>query len=411
MKRFSNPVRYTVLALVLLLLPFPHLPRIAAQEAPDAAAAEEEADKPFGYRKYAFAAIGAVLGALPAYFADEPDDPRSCQSRECLMPLGGAVGGAIGYLVGSDLDSEAAERFAAGPDLRFRSRAIELGLIPAGVTTYNGGALVYGQSTLAVVARDARRVHTAAENLRGIMAAAAFPVDELILAGTTSGLYAFPLARSERADGRQVSDTDAVTTLEPIGFDALLMGGGEILRRLKLTGGFGDLALTEQAQVPVSTRFRDAAVSMFSGVLWTLSGDELVARTLTSLEPLSRVRLPAAGNSLTLSEGRAMITAGADGLMIVNIEDPEAPRLVGRVDGIPFAFDAVIRGDTAYIAAGQSGLVVADISNPARPRTLGVARNIGFASAVELAPGGGIYVVDKRGRRLILLELGATEPD
>src|SRR5690606_1021326 len=91
-------------------------------------------------------------------------------------------------------------------------------------------------------------------------------------------------------------------------------------------------------------------------------------------------------------------------MLVVDVGQPSAPRLLGQVQGIGFAFDAVLKGDLAFVASGRNGLLVVDVSDPAAPRVLGAERNLGFVSSLALAPDGRIYVADREGGRLFLVE-------
>lgn len=53
-------------------------------------------------------------------------------------------------------------------------------------------------------------------------------------------------------------------------------------------------------------------------------------------------------------------------LLVVDVGDPSAPRLLGQSDILPDLIRGVdVAGDLAYLAAGQAGLVVLDVSDPA----------------------------------------------
>ncbi len=60
-----------------------------------------------------------------------------------------------------------------------------------------------------------------------------------------------------------------------------------------------------------------------------------------------------------------------DGLMIIDISDPENPVKASELLIDDGAFGFVIEGDMAYIAADSSGLVIADISDPLNPQLIG----------------------------------------
>jgi len=150
----------------------------------------------------------------------------------------------------------------------------------------------------------------------------------------------------------------------------------------------------------------DLAYASYAGVLWMLARDRLMAWSASGLEELGNVRLPATGRSISLSGDRALVAAGSEGLVLVDIERPEAPRVVAHVRGIRFAHDAVLVGKTAYVAVGNGGVLILDLEDPASPRTVGVVRDIGFASGLARGAGDEIYVVDREGQRLYVVQTG-----
>src|SRR5262245_13053535 len=63
----------------------------------------------------------------------------------------------------------------------------------------------------------------------------------------------------------------------------------------------------------------------------------------------------------------AYVAQGGSGMMVIDISNPDAPRVVGGVNTPGTALDVVVAGAHAYVADGASGLQVIDISNPASP--------------------------------------------
>ncbi|MCP4125333.1 MAG: hypothetical protein GY751_26670, partial [Bacteroidetes bacterium] len=69
------------------------------------------------------------------------------------------------------------------------------------------------------------------------------------------------------------------------------------------------------------------------------------------------------------------------GLQITDMSNPKKPEVIASV-ATGFAFDVVVKQDTAYVAHGDnksSGLKIIDISNPAKPQVTGSVTTPGYA--------------------------------
>ncbi|MBM3326113.1 MAG: hypothetical protein FJY65_03890 [Calditrichaeota bacterium] len=88
------------------------------------------------------------------------------------------------------------------------------------------------------------------------------------------------------------------------------------------------------------------------------------------LEEIGRLELEGEAVDIQVQGRYAYIAAGAGGLKIVDVSEPEEPRLVGAfVDGQPIARIAL--GEGCVFAVGErAGMRVIDISNPAETRLL-----------------------------------------
>jgi hypothetical protein len=151
---------------------------------------------------------------------------------------------------------------------------------------------------------------------------------------------------------------------------------------------------------------------------------------------LGRYALPTV-QALEIADERAYIACGIDGLLIVDLGDPRAPRLVEHLDtpglarglalagdhlyladgpsglqifdvgdaerprrasaydppGAGDAWEVEVRGDLAYVADGPAGLHLIDISDPAQPRALGGIDTPGYAGCIEV-DGDHVYIAD-----------------
>lgn len=74
-------------------------------------------------------------------------------------------------------------------------------------------------------------------------------------------------------------------------------------------------------------------------------------------------------------------------LVTVDVTDPSAPKLLGRVETGGVARGVEVEGDHAYVAAGSEGLVIVDVSDPASPTVVGRAPTPGSAIRVAYADG------------------------
>ncbi|MDA0346456.1 MAG: hypothetical protein O3C20_03535 [Verrucomicrobia bacterium] len=78
----------------------------------------------------------------------------------------------------------------------------------------------------------------------------------------------------------------------------------------------------------------------------------------------------------------AYIASRGDGLFIVDISDPSQPSLLANYDTIEFATGLTLGGDVVFLACRLYGIELVDISDPRNPQHLGVARTGVSQSAV-----------------------------
>ncbi|HUH11630.1 MAG TPA: hypothetical protein VMK65_00915 [Longimicrobiales bacterium] len=362
--------------------------------------APAQLDAQQGWRKWVFAAAGAVLIGAPASIAEEQDD-MFCGTRPCMISAGAALGATVGFLLGRELDAKQSREDAVGPRLRLDARAVQLEFAPTGLALHDGGAVAIGTQGLARVDLGGG-LHPLGGDIRGVTAVAAFPDRGALLAATPAGIFAFQLDGG--GEGRQLLPHSA-GVLAALGPAALLLGRGPVWQRLRLSGQGAGVTLEEVASVEAGEGVAVAAAhAAYAGTVWTLTGTRLTARTETSLAELGTLTLPARGRSLSLDGGRALIAAGGDGLFLADVSRPEAPRLIAQLRGVDFAFDAVLVGDQAYVAAGGLGLLVVDITDPVQPQITGVARELGFVADVERGSDGRLWALDREGARVHVVE-------
>lgn len=367
-------------------------------------ASEAAAQEASGWRKWVFALAGAAVIGVPAAISEEQDD-TFCGSRACMVTAGAALGATVGFLIGRELDAKSARDEAVGPRIRFDTEPVLLDLTPEGLALYEEGAVVVGSSGLALVDRTLA-VRPLAGEMRGIRAVAAFPAHDALIAATPAGLFAFTLSAPDDAAGKQL-DRETASVLESLGRSSLLLARGAAWRRARLSGRGGDVTLEAEAEAATENQARPIAAehASFAGVVWTLAGERLVARTAAGLNPIGTVALPAPGRSISLDGTRALIAAGGAGLFLVDVAEPGTAKLLAQIKGVDFAFDGVLEGNTAYVAAGGLGLLTLDLTDPLSPKVTGVARELGFVADIEKDAAGRLWVLDRQGARLHVVEL------
>lgn len=85
------------------------------------------------------------------------------------------------------------------------------------------------------------------------------------------------------------------------------------------------------------------------------------------------------------------VADGTGGLVTVDVTDPAAPAILGKVETKGQARGIALDGDTAYVAAGSAGLVAVDISDPRAPRVISRTATPGPAIRADFS-GGRIFV-------------------
>lgn len=91
--------------------------------------------------------------------------------------------------------------------------------------------------------------------------------------------------------------------------------------------------------------------------------------------PLGTLRLRGQGAAgeprVDLAGDLAAVALGEQGLRIVDVSTPRAPRLLGAIEAVAAVYDVAVAGDLALAIAGEHGLRVLDVADPRVPRELG----------------------------------------
>lgn len=180
----------------------------------------------------------------------------------------------------------------------------------------------------------------------------------------------------------------------------LLTADGDVLGRVAID----DDGPTDIAGIEVEEGTAYLASHNYLGILETGGPDGL--RLATGWIP------PAAtGNRAgTFVSGRtAYVTAGWDGLYILDTTDPGSPAALGHWASPGWVIDAAVVDGIAVLTLGDSGVALLDVTLPAAPRLLGSTLVPGFAGPIAVSGGhafvgtygsgtgtGGVAIVDVR---------------
>lgn len=115
-----------------------------------------------------------------------------------------------------------------------------------------------------------------------------------------------------------------------------------------------------------------------------LSASSRVTVTTFSPTALSVLALEGFPNGIDVADGYVYVAAGAAGLHVIDVFDPERPVRLATLDTPGNANDVRVAGGLAYLADGPAGLVVVDVTDPAAPWLAGVADTPGEATDVAV---------------------------
>lgn len=101
-------------------------------------------------------------------------------------------------------------------------------------------------------------------------------------------------------------------------------------------------------------------------------------------------RVPTGGAGIggcmdVIREGGHLYALQGRSLMILSLENPAEPKVVGKLEDVGNLRQIVIRGKAAFITAREDGLFVVDVSDPAKPKIIARYDTIEFATGIALA--------------------------
>ena len=119
------------------------------------------------------------------------------------------------------------------------------------------------------------------------------------------------------------------------------------------------------------------------------------------------------GGELEVSDGYAYATT-TTGLVVLNVTDPTAPKLIATVDIGGVANDVILLDHFAFVASRQSGVRILDIQDPAKPFEVGYDSTSASALAVQRVAGSEteyrIYTAGRAPAVLVFHAPSATSP-
>lgn len=380
-----RPVRLRAAGFAVLLA----TQQAAAQQAPVAdAPSEQRASRRIPRRIVMPFVMGAAAAlAASAYFLSDADDPvGSCTGPSCVLPLSVGIGGAVGYLMGREMDQAHALRYRRGTPLYAIGQRMALTGEPQwlSVGSQRGAAGGVGGVQLFTTDGAPKALARRATGIRGVRG-----VDigvEAVTVAAATGLYEFS---ADSAVGARLRDGDiaAVATLG----GRRIVGIGSRVELAPPRGAADSTWRAREAGAPVRAMTADAQ----RGVLWVATDSALLAFTISddTLTPRSSSRLRGGARAVRTDGTRVVVAAGERGLWLFDTDGETTARERFLWTGARFVYDALVTRERLYVAGGGEGLFVLD-ARAARGTVLGLARQVGFAVALG-EHGDYTYVLDR----------------
>jgi|GEM_PF-6771868 len=105
--------------------------------------------------------------------------------------------------------------------------------------------------------------------------------------------------------------------------------------------------------------------------------------------------------NIVVTNGYAYVADGANGLVILNVSNPQKPVLVGSYDTAGTANDVAVTTNYAYVADGINGLVIISITNKAAPTLVGWTNTPGSAEGIAVQSNY-VYLADGTNELMII---------
>jgi hypothetical protein len=352
---------------------------------------------PEGNRKWLFGVVGGVVVGVPAYLSSDVGVGR-CNSKNCFAPIAATVGAIAGFLLGAEVDSNAAQRWVAGPKVELSASEHEVPFAADFLVSIPGGVALLGPSGMA---RASASGVTSTHAARGLLAAAVLAKHKTVLVSSASAILAFDQNESVRGARRAFAEGGSALAVDHE--SRVVLGGEGTLRLLRAEGEGNSVTFVEEAVAPDPEPARE--ITWSGDVLWELAGRRVASRSTDSLAQLGATALPGPGRALAVSGSIGVVAAGESGVAVLDLSDPTLPFVTALYEGVRYAYDIELVGHEAFVTAGEQGLVRLDLSDPTKPVVTGVVGNLGRPFAV-VRSGGSLYVLDREDRELHVIDVG-----
>ena len=334
--------------------------------------------------------VGALIGGLAGFGFGKGGQQRGTG----LTVVGAAAGGLAGFFIGRQMDERRAIAFRGTPSLKIPNVAIGLQGEPNVLAIRDEVAAVGGSEGVELFSAVDPRLMllgARANGLHGIGAIDLAPRTAWLALGSRTGFYIYPPQRGpgvlvERgnvnaiaaADTRIFIATENRVESIPVSADSVRTWPGTSL----------------------SAPVRDIVLDEERAVLWASTDRELVSLRITgdSLVQIGSVPLVGAGLRAVIDHGIAAVAMGEKGVALIDVSDPQYPKLRAVWTDARFAYDASIDGSRLFVAAGPEGVYIVNISGDTT-KTIGLARSLGFASAIA-SHDGHTFILDRRSNAL-----------
>jgi hypothetical protein len=158
----------------------------------------------------------------------------------------------------------------------------------------------------------------------------------------------------------------------------VFVAGGDRFSAINVT----DLTPLVLATVPAAGSARRVVVDGGSAFVVHASGLDVF--DVTSVPPIERGSFSSASTytDVEVLGDHALLTAGSDGLRVVDVGDPGSMSQVAAFDTPGLATGIALAGVFAVVADGDSGIVVIDVTDPLSPSRIGSMPTAGAAEHV-----------------------------
>ncbi len=354
-------------------------------------------------RRVLFTGLGVAvgLGLTAVYSAGEHNRAIGwCTSGECVGILSTTVGGLVGFMIGREADSHYALRYRSAPPLTLAGRTRALRTRATFVTLDRALLAAWGDEGAELVAAlpSLEYLGRRGQGLRNVTDAAVDQDRQRLLLSTPTGLYLYGLAGE--APGTRVLGGE-VAAIAPLG-RRLAVATATALR---LGEASGDSVVWRTDSTTAADRVTDLRWQNDT-LLWVLTESALWAYRAAPDGPLAvtgRVDLRGSLRRVDLRDTVAAVAAGSEGVYLVHVGNPAAPRVMAHWSEPRFVYDVAVWANLVAAAAGPEGLyLLQQAGGDLAP--MGLDRNAGFVSSVAVS-GESLYALDRSGGLLRRLDL------